>query len=418
MRYLPKRLHHNGLAGSELAGSELAGSELAGSELAGAGWPGVSWAGAGWPGRAGRGGLAGVRYPKVSWPGAGWPGGGVTGGGGEPTFRYKRGGRRGRGAPGGAGGRWREPGRGRIRWSARRRRTSSGPRRRRSAGGRPPGQHRRIERDAEDGAERLQHGPRPPQDVAGVDDRATEPPEDLELLLQPQVGQDRLGAHPGIRGEQRARVPDQERVPQAAQRAAVHLGQEVVRHVLLVVHGLAVRQRGRADLVEHLAPTAAHALHDLVAAGMGDTAAGQVEPVQRLVDDHRVRPVLPGAHQRRGDRARPGPHRDPYRRRGRGRSGRRGLGRGGAWGRSGRRGVGRSGAWGRSGGLAGHGRVVTARPRTAAPPRAASSRTPPRPGPGRWSRTRTSPAAAAPAGAGPRASGSRVTAGSRRTRTT
>ena len=47
-------------------------------------------------------------------------------------------------------------------------------------------------------------------------------------------------------------------------------------------------------------------------AGPAALAAGavQVERVQRLVGDDRVRPVLPGPHQRGGHGPRPRPHRD------------------------------------------------------------------------------------------------------------
>src|ERR1700683_1097048 len=170
-----------------------------------------------------------------------------------------------------------------------------------------PGQHRRVERHAERVAQRLQHHRRPAQDVGCVHDWPADQPEDLQLLLETQVGEHRLGAHPRVRGEQLARVPDQERVPQRAQRLPVYLGQQVMRHVLLVVHGRAVRQRRLAEPVEHLRPAGRHRRHDLVLRRVHALAVGEVERVQRLVNDHGVGPVLPGAHQRRGDGPRPGP---------------------------------------------------------------------------------------------------------------
>src|SRR5215468_5173151 len=176
---------------------------------------------------------------------------------------------------------------------------------------RRPAEHRGGKRHAEGGAQGAQRRLRRGQQVRGIEHRPAELREDRGLLPQAEVVQGRRRTDPRVGGEQRARVPDQEGVPQRRQRRPVHRGQEVMRHVLLVVDRDARRQRVFGEPAQHDPPVGGLTGDHLVPARMVQARRGEIEGVQRLVDDGRVRPVLPGAHQRRRDGPRPGPHRDP-----------------------------------------------------------------------------------------------------------
>src|SRR5215467_10604629 len=174
-----------------------------------------------------------------------------------------------------------------------------------------PRQHRRGEADAQRRAQRAQYPLGVLEQVTRVDHGTGVGVEDLRLLHDPQVGQGWLRPDLGVRGEQFGRVPEQVGVPQGRQRRPVHLGQQMVGHVLAVVHALARRERRRGEVVEHLAPAVGHAGQDLVPAGVADAGPGKVERVQRLVGHDGVRPVAERPHERGRDGARAGPHRDP-----------------------------------------------------------------------------------------------------------
>jgi hypothetical protein len=173
-----------------------------------------------------------------------------------------------------------------------------------------PGQHRGVERHVQCPAQGAQDPFGVGEQVAGIDHRPAERLEDLRLLAQAQVVQVRLGAHPGVGGEQLARVPDQVGVPQRGQRGAVHLGQQVVRHVLGVADAHPGRQRATGLLGEHHPPVGGLAGDDRVPAGMRQVRSEKIKSVERFVGDHRVRAVLPGPHQCGGYRTRARPHRD------------------------------------------------------------------------------------------------------------
>src|SRR3954454_14963012 len=81
----------------------------------------------------------------------------------------------------------------------------------------------------------------------------------------------------------------------------------MVGHVLLVEHAL----DGRGQLLDDDLPGRLARCDHLVAAGMLRPGLVQVVGVERLVDDAGVGSVLPGAHQCRGDVARPRPHSQP-----------------------------------------------------------------------------------------------------------
>jgi hypothetical protein len=131
-----------------------------------------------------------------------------------------------------------------------------------------PGQHPGVERHVQGPAQGAQDPFRVGEQVTGVDDRAAEGLEDLRLLAQAQVVQVRLGAHLGVGGEQLARVPDQVGVPQRGERGAVHLGQQVMGHVLGVADAHPGGQRGAGQAVKHQPPFGRLAGDHVVAAGV------------------------------------------------------------------------------------------------------------------------------------------------------
>src|SRR5450756_847757 len=174
-----------------------------------------------------------------------------------------------------------------------------------------PAQHRGAERHVERCAQRPQPRLGRREQVARVDDRTAEFLEQPRLLPQPEVVKRRRGADPRVRGQQRARVPDQERVPERRERRQVDGRQDVMRHVLRVRDGRAGQERVARKSAQHLLPGRRLAGDHLVPAWVVEAGRRQVKGVKRLIDHHSVRPVLPGAHHRRGDRSRPRPHRDP-----------------------------------------------------------------------------------------------------------
>src|SRR5262249_22756882 len=91
----------------------------------------------------------------------------------------------------------------------------------------------------------------------------------------------------------------------------VHLGQQVVGHVLAVEHAFASRERDGGEVVEHFPPAVWHGDENLVSPGMADTGLGQVKRIQRLVRHDRVRAGAERPHERGRARARPGPQGDP-----------------------------------------------------------------------------------------------------------
>src|SRR5580693_2418889 len=173
-----------------------------------------------------------------------------------------------------------------------------------------PGQHPVIERHVQGPAQGAQHPGGVGEQVTGVHHGTAERLEDLRLLPEAEIFQGRLGAHPGVGGQQLTRVPDQVRVPQRRERGPVHLGQQVMRHVLGVADGDARGQRCAGLLGQHHPPVGRLARDDGVAAGVSQCRSVQVKGIKRLVADHCVWAVFPGPHQRRGHGARAGPHRD------------------------------------------------------------------------------------------------------------
>ena len=85
-----------------------------------------------------------------------------------------------------------------------------------------------------------------------------------------------------------------------------------MRHVLLVADRAPRRQRVAHQVPDDDPPVRGLAGDDRLAAGVVDAGGRQVEGVQRLVDDHGVRAVLPGPHHGGREGARTGPHRDSY----------------------------------------------------------------------------------------------------------
>ena len=167
-----------------------------------------------------------------------------------------------------------------------------------------PGQHAGVKWHVQGLAQGAQDRFGVGEQVTGIHDRPAERLEDLRLLPQAQVVQVRLVAHLGVGGEQLARVPDQVGVPQAGQRGPVHLGQQVMRHVLGVADRHARRQRAAGRLGEHHLPVGGLAGDHVIPAGMSQARSVKIKSVERFVGDRRVRPVLPGPHECGGHRAR------------------------------------------------------------------------------------------------------------------
>ena len=133
--------------------------------------------------------------------------------------------------------------------------------------------------------------------------------EQLGLLGEAQVGQGRPLALLGIGSQHPGRLADQETMGQAVHPVPVHVGQQVLGHVLLVEDGLAARHRAHHG-GGHGPPVGGLAGHHGVAHGVVQARFGQVVGVEGLVHHRRVGAVLEGPHHRGGDVARARPHGD------------------------------------------------------------------------------------------------------------
>jgi hypothetical protein len=107
-------------------------------------------------------------------------------------------------------------------------------------------------------------------------------------------------------------VADQERVGKRAQPVPADHRQQVVGHVLLVVHRRVTGQRP-GQRRGHVLPPGRLAGEDLLPARVVDPGGGQVMRVEGLVDHHGVGPGAEAAHHRGRNGARPRPHRYPCR---------------------------------------------------------------------------------------------------------
>ncbi len=176
----------------------------------------------------------------------------------------------------------------------------------------PPGQHPVGEVDPEPLAQPAQVRLGVAEEVAGVDDRRLlgqrieqpnllEQPDVLGLarLPRPDVGRDDLGG-----------VADQQDVAKSRDPVERPVPKNVVGHVLGVVHRCLDIARQLAD---HLVGIGGLGSQHLGATRMVEPGLLEVRRIERLVDDHRVRPVLPRPHHRGRDVARPRPHRHPDR---------------------------------------------------------------------------------------------------------
>ncbi len=183
---------------------------------------------------------------------------------------------------------------------------------------RPAGhaQHPVVESDAERAAQRTQQPFRIAQQVRAVDHgwhaarRRDHVVEDLDLLRQAGGQQVEALQLLAERGDHLARIADQERVGERVEPAAVHVRQQVVRHLLLVVNAH-VRRQGAEQRRDDPAPVGLVARDDFVAPGVGQPGDLQVVRIERLVDDERVGAIAPGAHERGRYVARPRPHGEP-----------------------------------------------------------------------------------------------------------
>jgi hypothetical protein len=175
-----------------------------------------------------------------------------------------------------------------------------------------PRQHRRVVPDPQRGAECHQQPCRVGQHVGRVDDRPAVRPQDLDLLAVPEIGQGRLAADLRVGRDDVRRVADQEGVPQLPEPAPSDVRQQVVRHVLLVVHPYARRQRP-GDGGRDVLPAVRLGRQHVVPARVVESGLRQVVGVQRLVDDERVAAGTEAAHHRGRDVPRPRPHHHPDR---------------------------------------------------------------------------------------------------------
>ena len=179
-----------------------------------------------------------------------------------------------------------------------------------------PVQHAFGEGDAQPLAQRAQMRLRGAQEIAGVDDRrrrtgGAEFVVQRHLLRQADVvGGDR-GPRFHVRRHHFARIADQQHVAQARDPRMVHVRQQVVGHVLLVPDRCAARRRPQQG-VHHATPVGVAIGDHFLARRMVQPGVVQVVRVQRLVADRAVAAVFPGPHHRRGDVARPRPHRHPH----------------------------------------------------------------------------------------------------------
>ena len=132
--------------------------------------------------------------------------------------------------------------------------------------------------------------------------------EEPDLLEQADVV--RLAGLPraDVGGDHLGGVADQQHVAEPVDPVQRHVGEQVVGHLLRVVHGGGVVGLQRAD---HRGGVGRLRGDHLVAAGVVEAGADEVGGVEGLVDDRGVGSVLPGAHHRRGDVPRTGPHRHP-----------------------------------------------------------------------------------------------------------
>ena len=69
-------------------------------------------------------------------------------------------------------------------------------------------------------------------------------------------------------------------------------------------------QSRSGELADNVVPVRGHAAQDVLPAGVLQAGFGQVAGVEGFIHHGAVRPVLPAAHQGRGDVARTRPHAD------------------------------------------------------------------------------------------------------------
>jgi hypothetical protein len=144
------------------------------------------------------------------------------------------------------------------------------------------------------------------RDAAGAPDDVL---ENLDLLRQSRVGE-RAGFELRRARQHRPRVANQEGVGNVIEPVAPHVGQQVMRHLLLKLHPGCWWQ-WLEQLGDDRAPLGRLRRDDLIAHRVPEPGDGEVMRIERLIDHHGIATIAEGTHQRGRDIAGSRPHGEP-----------------------------------------------------------------------------------------------------------